>query len=353
VRTEGEGQVVRLVRAADVQDVGPVEDGLVAVRRTHDDDRGLPGLELDVVQPEVLLHDAGQVVVRRVVADQLLDGSADQARVVDEEVPLVAVPLQGGEPVAQQVGRRLTAAEEDEQVHRDELVLGHRLVVAVVEEQPGQLGSLTGGPEVVDHLADVGPERVDGLVGLAQARVVETEQPADRLGPLPDHVPVGLRDPDEVDDDADRQLVGQVLLTSGCGFSSIAATRSSTWPWIESRSISMRRAVNARDEMRRSRACPVASCRLMKLPSKSRTLKKISCCAAWQPAHRPLGQLAEPVGVLPDRVCAAHHRLDVGVVRDEGGRALPATGRRRNPHATARTSGTARRWSRGRRRRTR
>ncbi len=67
--------------------------------------------------------------------------------------------------------------------------------------------------------------------------------------------------------------------------------RTSTCAWIESRNWAMRRAVNARDEMRRSRACLSPSVRLMNSASKSMILKKISWFASGSRAIVPSAQV--------------------------------------------------------------
>ena len=155
-------------------------------------------------------------------------------------------------------------------------------------------------------------EGVDGLVGLAQRRLVEAEQRADRLGPLPDHVPVGLRDPDEVDDDAHGELVGEVALdVTVSGFSTICVDEVVDVPLDR---LAQHLDAPGGERPRRDAAQPRVPGRVVpahEVALEVEDLEEDLVLRGRQPAHRPLGQLAEAVGVLADRVCAAHHRLDV------------------------------------------
>ena len=82
-------------------------------------------------------------------------------------------------------------------------------------------------------------------------------------------------------------LLARSRFTSATGASTISATRSSTCPWIDARSASMRRAVKAREAIRRNRACSSPSLRLMKWLSKSSTLKNTSCRSIGSRANVP------------------------------------------------------------------
>ena len=126
------------------------------------------------------------------------------------------MPLQVEETVAEQVGGRLAAAEEDEQVHRDQLVLGHGLLVAVVEHQPGQLGTLAGGA------VPAGPSRRRTSRNASIASSASRSDLSSRENSRPtasDHSQISsrsaLRNADQVDDDPHRQLVGEMQLDVG------------------------------------------------------------------------------------------------------------------------------------------
>ena len=195
-------------------------------------------------------------------------------------------------------------------------------------------------------LADVVAERVDRLVGLAQRLLVEGEQPPDRLRPLPDQLAVGLRDADEVDDHPHRQLVGQVQLDVGL--------RLALHLLDEVVDVPLHRLPQQLDppgaeRAGRDPAQPLVLVAVLageEVALEVQDLEEHLVLLHRQPADGPLGQLAEPVGVLPDRVLPGHHVLDVGVAGDQRRRAAVPAHHAGALHASGRTSGTARRSSR-------
>ena len=90
METEGEGHDARR-SAADVEAVGFGEPTLVPVRRRHDADERGPGRNDATGDLDVLDGIAGVLHPWGLVTEDLLDGVGDEARILDQELPLLGM----------------------------------------------------------------------------------------------------------------------------------------------------------------------------------------------------------------------------------------------------------------------
>ena len=251
---------------------------------------------------------------------------ANPAGIRDELIPRVAVALQSQEAVAEQVRRGLAPAEQDEDEHRDQLVLGQCLVAVALEHDPSELGTVAGAMEPLDHRTHVVLERVDGRVGACQALRARAHVCGERLTPLPDRVPVGLGDADQVDDDADWQLVGELGLDVGDAVGTCAVEHGGD----QVVDVPLDGVAQLRDAPRGERAhrdAPQARMLLAVVAAHEQALEvhdleEDLVLLLRQAGDDALGQPAVPVAVVRVRVRPRHHRLDVAVASDEQRRAV-------------------------------
>ena len=114
---------MRRAAAIEVDAIGVRIGALIAVRGVHHQEDALAGLELPAVEGLRLLDDAHLRADRPVVAQQLLDGGGRKRGVLAELLQLAGEAQERCEAIGNVVGRRLVAGEEEQDAHRDELVL--------------------------------------------------------------------------------------------------------------------------------------------------------------------------------------------------------------------------------------
>ncbi len=163
-----------VVAPAHVEAVGIDEAGRVPVGRRQEDHDDVAGPEKMPVDIELLEHVAVDELHRRVEADDLLDGRAAQLGVAPQPGLLGGMIEEGGEPVADQIGRGEEPREEEQGDGGEQLLVGEEPVLGLGDE---------GGEEVVgrllaaagDELDEVGVQLVAGPLYLGQGlrRAVE------------------------------------------------------------------------------------------------------------------------------------------------------------------------------------
>ena len=129
----------------------------------------MPGRDRDPVQRDVLASVAALVLGRRVVAEDLLDGLRDAARVVEDHLPLLGVSVEEHDRVGDELRDGLGAGSTDQRAEagdlavvellHDAVVVGHLDLGEAAEHVVGRVGPLLGRQPV-----EVG--RHGGAVGL-------------------------------------------------------------------------------------------------------------------------------------------------------------------------------------------
>ena len=108
VRTVAECQVA-VSGTADVEPVGVVEGGRIAVRRPEHDPHRLPGWQPHTVDLDLDRGDLHVPLERALELQDLLDGARDQPRIGRQPGELVGCPQQGVDPVRDEARGRLVA----------------------------------------------------------------------------------------------------------------------------------------------------------------------------------------------------------------------------------------------------
>src|SRR5690606_36016094 len=141
---------LRVGVAADVEDLGVLEDGGVAVGGAVEDDDLV--VFLDVLAAEHLVAGGGaaEEVDGGDPADDLVGGRGGEGGVGDEAGPLVGVFEEGEHAARGRVAGGLVAGDDEEEDEEVELVLGERLAVLVGLQEFGddvvaRVGAALGG----------------------------------------------------------------------------------------------------------------------------------------------------------------------------------------------------------------
>ena len=207
----------------DVELVGPVEDGLVAVGRADDRDDRPPDGHVDAAERDRLEHRAGPAHHRRLVAQRLLHRPGGGGRVGPHQVELVGVAEQLVDRVADQLHGGAEAGGDQQADVGHQLQVAEPAVLVLVGDQHRQqvvagLRAALGG-QAGDEVHEFGA----GLVGhrdLLRGRhrlddggvlLDEAPEPVVVLGRHAQH-PAHHRDRNAVGD-----LVGQVELLAAPG----------------------------------------------------------------------------------------------------------------------------------------
>jgi hypothetical protein len=122
VVTSPEGDVAVRVLATEVETVGIIELGGVAVRPAEQRDQVLAFRDRDVAQPILVQRDALCQLHRTVESQQLLDCMPVERRVVAQAFELVAMLQQGVCSVADQVDGRLVPCDKQEERGAEQLL---------------------------------------------------------------------------------------------------------------------------------------------------------------------------------------------------------------------------------------
>ena len=141
------------------------------------------------------------------------------------------------------------------------------------------------------------------------------------LAPLPDRVAVGLWDTDQVDDDADGQLVGEL----GLDVDDAVGTRAIEHGGDQVVHVPLDGVAQLRDAPRRERAhrdAPQARMLLAIVAAHEQALEvhdleEDLVLLLRQAGDDALGQPAVPVAVVRVRVRPRHHRLDIAMFGDQ------------------------------------
>ena len=146
-----EGQV-RVGLAGDVQPVGLVEHGRVAVGRADGQRDEQAGRQRAVGQRDGRRAEAVVQLQRALEAQQFLHRAAQQFGLLLQALQLVGVAQQRVQAVADQVGGGLVAGVEQEDAVVQQLVLAE-LTLVVAAQQPGQhVGvGVAGPPAALGH----------------------------------------------------------------------------------------------------------------------------------------------------------------------------------------------------------
>ncbi len=192
VGAEAEGHV-RVGAAGDVEGVGLVEDGLVAVGRGVEEEQLLALADGGVAQLDVAGGRAGHVLDGRHPAQHLLDRTGQQAFGVGGQAGQLLGPGQQLlHAAADDVARRLVAADEDEQGLVDERGVVERVAADLgLAQDADEVGRAARRLAVGQHGVDVRRVALEGVhgpdhgVGVGRALGLEHDVgPLEQLGPV-------------------------------------------------------------------------------------------------------------------------------------------------------------------------
>ena len=129
---------VRVGRAGDVHPLGALEAAGVGVRRRQHRDQDVPAPERPAVELQIA-PDVARLgdLDRADEAEELLDRRRRERPVGQETRPLLGGFQEGQDTTADQVHRRLTAGDQEQERHRQELVLAQRVAVLLGLDQGG------------------------------------------------------------------------------------------------------------------------------------------------------------------------------------------------------------------------
>jgi hypothetical protein len=212
VDAEGEGEVPVGLRPADVQAVRIGEGGGVPVRPPDGHEDLLPLRDGRPVELDVLGgHPAGRLD-GAVEAQELLHRPGSQLRLVAEALPLPRRVDERPGAVADEVDGGLEPRHEQQHAGADQFVEAQPVPFLFGGDQRREEGVVGPVPPVADQRIEVGTQLDLGPHALLVGAVdLGLQGGGDHLAPGPEAVPVGVRDPEELDDDPDRQRVGQRL----------------------------------------------------------------------------------------------------------------------------------------------
>jgi hypothetical protein len=205
------GHLAVRIRPPDLECVRVRESGRIVVGRGQPDQHGLAARDDRAADLHVLLGEARQRRLQGTpVAQHLLDGCRRQAGIGLEAGQLLRVGQQREDAAGDQVDRRDVAGEEEDEDHRQELVLVEPVAVLLgVDELADQVvGGLTAllgerAPQVVGESTQV-EARFLHLLAVPPGAAAQ-----ERLRPAADVVLVLTGDAEHLADDPDRQRVGE------------------------------------------------------------------------------------------------------------------------------------------------
>ena len=214
MQPEAETEMVGGV-ALEVEPVGIGEDARVSVGGRLDQvDHVVPADHLiahvDVGGGHAHLH-----LRRAVEAQDLLSGGSQVLGVVVRAQPLQLVRMrqQGMQPVADQIGRGLVAAEQQQDAGAHDLVVGERVVALLGADERVNQVLRRRGPEAADETAEVFRQLQQPALG-PLAPPLDTagaeHQHHQVVGPVLEQVPIGRGHTHHLGDHDRRQRVGEV-----------------------------------------------------------------------------------------------------------------------------------------------
>ncbi len=113
---------VAVVGASEVQPVGLGKPTRIPIRRAEPKFDEVSRANPRTAQRQVVRRQPRGHLGRTVVAEQLLDGRSDQCRIASQPPQLIWVAQQCKQPVADQVGRRLVPADQEDHAGRQQFV---------------------------------------------------------------------------------------------------------------------------------------------------------------------------------------------------------------------------------------
>ena len=195
-----------------------VELALVASRGAGEQQDAFAGRDLGAVERHRRERVTALILGRWVVAVRLLDRAGEQAAIVEQQVPLVAVPIEEHREVAEQLDHRLAAGRAQQEGEPGHLVVGEPPSSVTVSVVRFDLGEDEVGDHVVDgmraldlrQIEEVRVERRGDGHDVAVAGVLRIDA-EELIGPPPDLLAVFGRDAEDPRDHLDREQRGEVV----------------------------------------------------------------------------------------------------------------------------------------------
>ena len=190
---------------------GSVEDVLVPVGRGVEEDDLVAGRDLGVAELEVDHGGAAEVHDGGDEAEHLVDGGGQEGAVGQQALPLLGVLEEGVHGARHEVAGRLVAGHGEEEEEQLELELAQLLAVDLDRGEHAHEVGVGVDPLLAEELGGVGVELHGGdhgLLGLALVLGVLVAHHA--VGPLEHAVAVLLGDAEQLGDDLEGQLGGEV-----------------------------------------------------------------------------------------------------------------------------------------------
>jgi hypothetical protein len=197
--------------ATNVEDVGILEDALVAVRRADQErDARAPG-NLAAVDLHRAGGGAGDQLRGGVVAQRLLHPARNQRRVVAHALPLVGVLPQPVDGVPEQLGGGLVAGDDHEEEEGDDVPVAEAVAVDLGGQQ-GVGEVVLGARAVRFHVPGEVAEDVGRCLHSLRRHLCPALLAVNHgVGPGPQRVAVFARHSDHLADHVHGELAGELL----------------------------------------------------------------------------------------------------------------------------------------------